>query len=379
MGCSWCYYLGWIGFIAWAAYAVFIVRFLHNLYHRKLLYLREMDPNMQAKYQATSRYDISNLNEYKLYLGGMFLLPFRVIRALPLLIILYILVWIPKLIFNVNLKNNQEPRGKFYLKWVTGVFVMIKPLLYLLGMQGLWYRKVRINDYIASYKPKQDTKVAPVVVSNHSSWMDMFYFMNKNVSFLAKDSVATTPYIGMFAIARQCIFVDRSNEADRQRVIEAIHTKVERVMSHGDVSPILIFPEGTVANGRTLMRFKRGAFASKHPIKIYVLRYNPGGNQIVNTISNISDYYSLILFLCQFRNTLEVIEFEDNFDPLWAFEKHKVDPNSPESWTVVAQEVKELMMVASGYQSVETSSEETKDFYKQCLEYNKQLLQKKVV
>lgn len=44
----------------------------------------------------------------------------------------------------------------------------------------------------------------------------------------------------------------------------------------GDYPPICIFPEGGTTNGKQIMSFKRGAFASLRAIKPVVLKYNPG-------------------------------------------------------------------------------------------------------
>lgn len=50
----------------------------------------------------------------------------------------------------------------------------------------------------------------------------MFYFLGENVSFLSKKEVGSSFFIGMFSIARQCLFVDRASEGDRDAALQEI-------------------------------------------------------------------------------------------------------------------------------------------------------------
>jgi len=44
-------------------------------------------------------------------------------------------------------------------------------------------------------------------------------------------------------------------------------------MNPKDTYPLMIYPEGTVSNGRSILEFKNGAFESLCPITVYSLRY----------------------------------------------------------------------------------------------------------
>ena len=44
----------------------------------------------------------------------------------------------------------------------------------------------------------------------------------------------------------------------------------------------------------------------------------------------------------------EFYEIEENLDPLYLLKKHNVDPESPEAWKIVAQEVKDIMTFMTG-------------------------------
>lgn len=369
----WC----WIVIGLWILLGAGAVAFQHLILTKKLLYLSNMDPNVQAKFPGTERPDFANLIPWKVYLGGALLLPPRLILCVPLLVALFVLVYIPKLIFGVNVKTGQKARGKLYVRWQVGVFCLMRPLLWILGITKINRVKVSIKDFIGDYKSdKHPNEVAPIVVSNHVSILDMFYYLAKNVSFLSKDTAAKAPLVGMFAIARQNIFLDRASLEDRQRVLELIKERTARVKSHGDISPLLIFPEGTVSNGRSLIGFKKGAFQSGDLIKIYLLKYNPEEGDFIFSMSNMSTIYSMLLSMSKLSNTIEEIEIIEPFDPEYVYRKHKVHRDDEESWKLVAEEVKSLMAAVSGFKSVHTSMRETKEFEDVSEEINKQILAK---
>ena len=94
---------------------------------------------------------------------------------------------------------------------------------------------------------------------------------------MAKEDVAHTFFIGMFAVARQSIFINRESMEDRHHVIDLIKKRSDLIKHNEHIAPLLIFPEGTVSNGRTLMTFKRGAFLTGDLLKIYTLKYNADG------------------------------------------------------------------------------------------------------
>ncbi|KMS93298.1 hypothetical protein BVRB_032890, partial [Beta vulgaris subsp. vulgaris] len=42
---------------------------------------------------------------------------------------------------------------------------------------------------------------------------------------------------------------------------------------HGGFPPIMIFPEGTTSNSRTLLRFKKGAFSTGYPVQPVLIKF----------------------------------------------------------------------------------------------------------
>ena len=59
--------------------------------------------------------------------------------------------------------------------------------------------------------------------------------------------------------------------------MEKIQQRVKNYNDHKSANQLLIFPEGTTSNGRGLLKFKMGAFASKPKITIFGLIYDCDG------------------------------------------------------------------------------------------------------
>lgn len=252
----------------------------------------------------------------------------------------------------------------------------MRAFLWCQGFTSIRVRRLRVRDVFADYVPSAAAqRPAPVVVSNHVGIYDMFYFFTRQVSFVAKKAVARQLYIGMFAIAKQCVFLDRADMADRSKVLELIRTRIERIQAGERLPALMIFPEGTVSNGRSLVSFKRGAFESGAPIKVFVLRLNAQRPQVVSSLCNMSALASFVISLSQWRNSFEVIEFEDNFDPAWVYRKFGLRREDEDAWVRVAEQVKTLMAFASGFQPTEDSMRTISDFEEKCRLINEEILQ----
>lgn len=101
-------YILWTVGCIWLAYAVFIVRFMRNMYHSKALYLRHPKLENMVKYPCAARHDFHNVDELKMYLGAIFLVPIRVFMAVPIVLTCYLLSLAMKLVFNGSLPVIQS-------------------------------------------------------------------------------------------------------------------------------------------------------------------------------------------------------------------------------------------------------------------------------
>ncbi len=249
-------------------------------------------------------------------------------------------------------------------------YFMMRMLLFGLGFTSLRNTKLSIRDVFADYEPVQDiSREAPIVVSNHVSYADMFFYLTKRVSFLSKSGVGRTPLIGWHCTARQSIYLNREDEKDRSKVLDLITERTARVREKGDLFPLLIFPEGTISNGRSLLSFKKGAFFSGDLIKIYIIKYN-SDHQVIASIININPLFAWFITSCQPFNDLELIEYMEPFDPEYVYKKYGISKDDPTAWEKVAAEVKTLMSFASNMQKTEDTYRDTLDFEKASLAMN---------
>jgi 1-acyl-sn-glycerol-3-phosphate acyltransferase len=102
-----------------------------------------------------------------------------------------------------------------------------------------------------------DPGVAGLIVANHASWLDIpVLSATQPLSFIAKMEVYRWPFFGTLARLQQTLFVDRDSRittGERNSVL--MHR-----LQHGET--LVLFPEGTSHNGRSLKPFKSAFFAA---------------------------------------------------------------------------------------------------------------------
>lgn len=128
-------------------------------------------------------------------------------------------------------------------------------------------------DAAAGQQNKNNPGLTPVIVSNHTCYMDGLILA---VEFGAPRIVATAgsqqaPIVGGLMQEMDVIFVDRTDSNSRQTTLDAIsdHCKSWAPGSR----PLLVFPEGKTSNGEKLLPFKRGAFAAGLPVRPVIMVY----------------------------------------------------------------------------------------------------------
>jgi 1-acyl-sn-glycerol-3-phosphate acyltransferase len=96
-----------------------------------------------------------------------------------------------------------------------------------------------------------------LVASNHVSWTDIGVIGSQvDVSFVAKAEVGRWPLVGQMARLQRTIFVER--EARRKSGEQA--GEIGRRLAAGDA--VLLFPEGTTADGNMPIAFKSTLFGA---------------------------------------------------------------------------------------------------------------------
>ncbi|WOG95457.1 hypothetical protein DCAR_0414776 [Daucus carota subsp. sativus] len=185
-------------------------------------------------------------------------------------------------------KENPLPRWRCRIMWVTRFAT--RGILFAFGYHWIKRRG----------KPApRDT--APVVVSNHVSYVDpIFFFYEIFPTIVASDSHDSMPVVGTIIRAMQVIYVNRFSPSSRKHAI----SEIKRKASSNRFPRVLLFPEGTTTNGRSLISFQLGAFIPGYAIQPVVVRYPHV--HFDQSWGNISLARLMFRMFTQFHNFMEV-------------------------------------------------------------------------
>ncbi|EER02497.1 hypothetical protein Pmar_PMAR004860 [Perkinsus marinus ATCC 50983] len=146
---------------------------------------------------------------------------------------------------------------------------------------------------VHQYGDRLSPREVPMIAANHVSYLDIYVLESCGatpLSFVAKRAVGDMFLIGQLARAFDCVFVSRSKcPKERGDVVAKIERKQKRehykfhhcyrqlslgVITGSTVFQLCIFPEGTTTNGRSIIRFRKGAFEGSFPVQPVKLAYS---------------------------------------------------------------------------------------------------------
>ena len=94
-----------------------------------------------------------------------------------------------------------------------------------------------------------------LIVANHISWLDIIALASiRQATFMAKSEVKSWPVFGLLASASGTLFIQRHNKAALLQAIESIAERLKQGRT------VVIFPEGTTTDGKTVQLFFSGLF-----------------------------------------------------------------------------------------------------------------------
>ncbi|KAL0907866.1 hypothetical protein M5K25_022313 [Dendrobium thyrsiflorum] len=156
-------------------------------------------------------------------------------------------------------KDKQRPMPLWSCRFMWVTRICARCILFSFGYQ--WINRVG--------KPAS-REVAPLVVSNHISYVEpIFFFYELFPTIVASESHDTLPFVGTIIRAMQVIYVDRFSPSSRKNAVN----EIKRKALCNKFPRVLLFPEGTTTNGRFLISFQNGAFIPSLPIQPVVVRY----------------------------------------------------------------------------------------------------------
>lgn len=246
-------------------------------------------------------------------------LPLAIIRLLLITLIVLGGISVAKLLL-LGWNEKIVPMSKWRRRAVYITRLLARLILFCCGYH--WIRRLG--------KPCK-REIAPIVVSNHVSFIDpIFFFFELLPSFVSSASHSNLPGLGMIIRPMQVINVDRSSADSKKAALKEIRS---RAMSN-NFPHVMLFPEGTTTNGRALIFFQLGAFMPGVPVQPVLLRYP--FVHFDNSWGRISILKLLLRMLTQFHNFMEV-EYLPILHP---------SPREKDHPTLFAKKVKRVMAKA---------------------------------
>ena len=127
-----------------------------------------------------------------------------------------------------------------------------------------------------------------LLVSNHLSYLDVPVMASLTPAvFVAKHEIKSWPVIGWLARLAGTLFIDRGRRMDVAPVNAAVQTALE------GGALVVVFPEGTSSNGRTVLPFKSSllepATRQIHSLTISLIQYELDDGDAGNDVCYWSD------------------------------------------------------------------------------------------
>ncbi|KAL3616602.1 Lysophospholipid acyltransferase lpeat2 [Castilleja foliolosa] len=185
-------------------------------------------------------------------------------------------------------RQNPMPKWRCGLMWVTRICARV--ILFSFGYHWIKRRgKPAARD------------IAPIVVSNHVSYIDpIFFFFEIFPTIVSSESHDSMPFVGTIIRAMQVIYVDRFSRSSRKHAV----TEIKRKASSNQFPRVLLFPEGTTSNGRVLISFQLGAFIPGYTVQPVIVRYPYV--HFDQSWGNIAVVKLMFRMFTQFHNFMEV-------------------------------------------------------------------------
>jgi len=210
-------------------------------------------------------------------LPGSLLVPTRF--ALNVMNILFLAVVIKILCIGHNFKKGPIPNGcrkaciSFMYKVCCPISLFLSGMTYNTVRQEADYSYYLGDNYREGYR---DIKKTSTIISNHVSWLDCVILICHCKPAFAPDAAFRN--VPLFNTTIECldsIYIERGGDiSKKEKTIKTIVDRQELIEETGRYAPLSVFAEGGTTNGKTLMRFRRGAFIGEKRITPLYLKYH---------------------------------------------------------------------------------------------------------
>jgi len=120
------------------------------------------------------------------------------------------------------------------------------------GLARFVLRTLRIR---VQWQGAEPASGGALLVANHFSWLDIVAVLaSTDCSFVAKQEVRRWPIVGWCADAIGVVWIDRTRKRDLLRSLPVLRERLAAGQR------VLLFPEGTTTDGRTLLPFRSALY-----------------------------------------------------------------------------------------------------------------------
>lgn len=305
-------------------WAIFVLLYQRKFFDR-LSFLEKVEIQNNPTFDAFTRTDYPNWNRPLMIAFTIFFVPWRFALILLDIIFFGLLIKFFAFIFKVkDVSNDHNPTFRKIVGttswWAPNILLFFLCLFRTKRRIRLSPSKYPKLSFIDEEQAKRESKTPiPISISNHVTWIDIIYFMSAHApGFMSKASIAKVPLVGLYARFLQSIFVERESGSDREKAIEMIEERIEKVKAGEKINTLHVFAEGTTTNGKSILKFKKGAFIGGVPVKLFALKYRSNFDVSMNMIGDLDNILGIF---CQPYATLEITEVEglignkDNLPP----------------------------------------------------------------
>eukprot|EP01090_Pellita_catalonica_P007191 TRINITY_DN17800_c0_g1_i1.p1 TRINITY_DN17800_c0_g1~~TRINITY_DN17800_c0_g1_i1.p1 ORF type:complete len:566 (+),score=64.74 TRINITY_DN17800_c0_g1_i1:91-1698(+) len=238
--------------------------------------------------------DLTVLEWIKIIIFSVTLAPIRLILIVFLLLLCYICVKVA--LFGKDMDDIlTKPLSRKRRAILSIVKILARIVLFVFGVYWIDVkgRKASMRD-------------APIIVCNHVSFFDFFFFAAEELPrFLSRKENLQVPIIGACMLALQTILVDRNDKDSKRKAVQAIKDHTEMTKETDGWGRLLIFAEGTCTNQKALITFKTGAFLPGAPVQPVAISY-PFINYDPSWVLGVNPLILVWRSLCQVQNHMRV-------------------------------------------------------------------------
>jgi len=171
--------------------------------------------NIHDNYPEFRRYD--NLSFSRIFLGMIFIIWIR----LTFMIILNFLMFISVNVLFWKKSNEITHFQRRLMKLICNI--ILGSAFFVMGISIKENRFID-NDIYSKYlgpgKYENFEENYSVIISNHISWVEILYYMKRySAGFISKASVKDFLMIGLIAQKIDCLFLDRTNQQERENIV----------------------------------------------------------------------------------------------------------------------------------------------------------------